>query len=102
MIGRSTPVRDLAHLERDRGYRWQDHVDPVLEFIRNDITDSGWPLSYLAERSGVAVSTLRAWQSGKTRHPQNQTVDVVLRALGWPDRMEVLRRAGQPTRDERS
>jgi len=78
-----TPVRNLAHLNRDRGYRWQDHVDPVLEFIRNDITDSGWPLKYVAERAGVAVSTLRGWQSGKTAHPQNQTVEAVLTALGW-------------------
>jgi len=75
-------VRNLAHLDRDVGYRWQD-ADPVLEFIRNDITDSGWPLAYVAERSGVSVSTLRGWQNGRTKHPQNATVEAVLRALGW-------------------
>lgn len=74
--------RVLAHLERDRGYRWTD-ADPILEFIRNDITDSGWPLKFIAERAGVAVSTLRNWQNGTTKHPCNATVDAVLDALGW-------------------
>ena len=84
-------TRNLAHLSRDTGYRWQD-ADPVLEFIRNDITDSGWPLTYVAERSGVSVSTLRNWQNGKTKHPQNVTVEAVLRGLGW--RREI-RKAGK-------
>lgn len=68
-----TPARNLSHLSRDTGYRWADR-DPVLEFITKDITDSGWPLSYLAERSGVSVSTLSNWQKGKVKHPANFTV----------------------------
>ena len=84
-------VRNLVHLDRDRGYRWQD-TDPILEFIRNDITDSGWPLAYVAERSGVSVSCLRGWQNGKTRHPQNMTVEAVLNALGWGRKLTRARR----------
>lgn len=75
-------VRNLAHLSRDTGYRWRD-ADPVLTFIRNDITDSGWPLAYVAERSGVSTAALRGWMNGRTRHPQNATVEAVLIALGW-------------------
>ena len=82
-----TPVRNLNHLTRDKGYRFQDR-DPILEFITNDITDSGWPLSLISERSGVSIGTLSNWQSGKTKHPQNITVDAVLKALGWTRRIE--------------
>lgn len=78
---RNAPRR-LEHLHRDRGYRWTDS-DPIMEFIRNDISDSGWPLSFIAERSGVSVSTLYNWQNGTTKHPCNMTVDAVLEALGW-------------------
>ena len=62
------PVRNLAHLERDRGYRWADR-DPVLDFITRDITDSGWPLSYVAERSGVSVGALRNWAERQDQAP---------------------------------
>lgn len=75
-------VRNLSHLERDRGYRWADR-DPVLDFVTRDITDSGWPLSYVAERSGVSVAALRCWMNGRTRRPANATVEAVLTALGW-------------------
>ena len=75
-------VRNLNHLDRDRGYRFTDR-DPILEFIANDITDSGWPLSYVALRSGVTIGTLYNWLSGKTKHPQNIKVEAVLIALGW-------------------
>ena len=81
---RSTPtlVRNLQHLQRDRGYRFND-PDPILEFLRADITDSGWPLQYISERSGVSLATLYNWMGGKTRSPRNSTVEAVLVALGW-------------------
>lgn len=75
-------VRNLAHLDRDRGYRWAD-VDPILEFIRNDITDSGWSVGYLAERSGVSTTTIYNIQGGKTKHIYNTTAEALLTALGW-------------------
>jgi len=75
-------VRNLSHLDRDTGYRWTD-ADPIVEFLRNDITDSGWSTAYLAERAGVSPSTVRNIQNGKTRHPYNSTVETLLSALGW-------------------
>lgn len=75
-------VRNLAHLDRDTGYRWAD-ADPIVIFLRNDITDSGWSTSYLAERAGVAYMTIANIQNGKTRHPYNSTVEQILQALGW-------------------
>ena len=75
-------VRNLSHLDRDTGYRWTD-ADPIVEFLRNDITDSGWSATYLAERAGVSVTTVTNIQKGKTRHPYNSTVETLLSALGW-------------------
>src|SRR6188474_1710375 len=75
-------VRNLSHLDRDTSYRWQD-ADPIVEFLRNDITDSGWSATYLAERADVSVTTVTNIQKGKTKHPFNSTVENLLRALGW-------------------
>ena len=75
-------VRNLAHLDRDVGYRWVD-ADPIVEFLRGDITDSGWSTTYLAERAGLSPSTVRNIQNGKTHHPANTTVETLLTALGW-------------------
>lgn len=75
-------ANNLTYLNRDRGYRFTDR-DPVMDFITKDITDSGWPLTYVAERSGVSRACLANWQNGKTKHPQNMTVEAVLKALGW-------------------
>jgi transcriptional regulator with XRE-family HTH domain len=75
-------VRNLSHLDRDTGYRFSD-AGPIVEFLRNDITDSGWSTKYLAERAGVSTKTVRNIQNGKTRHPYNATVETLLRALGW-------------------
>jgi transcriptional regulator with XRE-family HTH domain len=33
--------------------------------------------------SGVCASTIRNWRSGKTRSPQNKTLEFALRAAGF-------------------
>lgn len=86
-VKRPSLIRNPAHIDRDRGYRFTDR-DPILEFIANDITDSGWPLAFISERSGVAKATLYKWMNGQTRHPQNITVEAVLVALGWTRTLE--------------
>jgi len=45
-------VRNLQDLDRDTGYRWVTDEDPILEFLRNEITDSGWTTSYIAHEAG--------------------------------------------------
>jgi hypothetical protein len=78
------PVRNLYHIDRDTAHRWsKDDADPILEFLRRDITDSGWSTGFLAERAGVAWATVDNIRTGKTRRPQNMTVDLLLDALGW-------------------
>jgi hypothetical protein len=82
MTKTKTRPRRLEHLERDRGYRFTDR-DPILELVSRAITDSGWSLKGIEDKCGVTTTTLRAWQSGRTRRPQNSTVEMVLRTLGW-------------------
>jgi transcriptional regulator with XRE-family HTH domain len=74
--------RNLAHIGRDSGYRFIDR-DPVLEEITRAITDSGRSLAWVAERSGVSRSTIYRWENGRTRRPQNLTVEFVLKVLGY-------------------
>jgi lambda repressor-like predicted transcriptional regulator len=79
--GQARP-HNLVHLNRDTGYRHRNQ-DPRLVDITKKITDSGWELSFIAERSGVSVSTLRSWVKGETLHPYNMTMDAVYQALGY-------------------
>lgn len=76
-------ARRLEHLERDRGYRFTDGRDPILELITRLVTDSGYSLAAIEDRCGVCASTIRSWQTGKTKRPQNATVEMVLRTLGY-------------------
>jgi len=76
-------ARRLEHLSRDRGYRFTDGRDPVLEQVTRVITDSGLALNAIEAKCGVCASTMRSWQQGKTKRPQNATVEMVLRTLGY-------------------
>ena len=86
----SLRARNLAHINRDRGYRWTAR-DEVLEEIAGMITDSGLSIGDIIERvldlSGntihISYSTIANWQSGKTKRPQNWTVEWVAYALGY-------------------
>lgn len=86
----SGKTRNLAHIKRDRGYRWTDR-DPVLDEIARMITDSGLSINDLLERVldvsnnqvHLSYSTISNWLSGQTRRPQNYTVTWVAFALGY-------------------
>ena len=74
--------RRLDHLDRDIGYRFKDQ-DPVMVLMNRVITDSTLSIDQISQRCGVAKSTIRKWQHGDVRRPQNVTVEAVLRALGY-------------------
>jgi helix-turn-helix protein len=76
-------IRNLQDLDRDTGYRWITGEDPILEFLRNEITDSGLSTTHIATLAGLSTSTVRNICNGRTRRPQNLTVEAVLGALGW-------------------
>lgn len=90
VIAKRQRARNLAHVKRDRGYRWTDR-DPVLDEITRLITDSGLGIGELIERVlnasnnqvHLSYATISNWLSGKTRKPQNFTVTWVAAALGY-------------------
>lgn len=57
--------------------------DPMLDQVLECMATSNRSLTWIAERSGVSIATLINWRSGKTRRPQNVTIDFVLRACGY-------------------
>lgn len=75
-------IRNLNHLERDRGYRFSD-IDPVLTEVRNMITDSGESLTKISNATGVSLSCLKNWMDGTTKRPQNLTIDFVTKHFGY-------------------
>ena len=78
----TTTPRKVAHLHRDRGYRFQDR-DPVLEEVTRLITDSGLSLYAISQHANISTSTLVKWCGGITKHPYNDRIDAVLTALGY-------------------
>lgn len=74
-------IRNLAHLYRDRGYRWTEQ-DIELAWVCAVITDSAMSVPEISEQSGVSTHTLYSWLSGKTFSPYNKTVTAVLHACG--------------------
>lgn len=86
----NTQPNNLKHLSRDKGYRWKD-ADPDLIWIREKITLSGYSVNDILERvldisnnsEWLSYSTINNIMSGKTRRPQNRTINLVARALGF-------------------
>lgn len=66
-------------------------IDPMRDRTVALIRQSNHSKAYIARRSGVSLSCLRAWERGTTRNPQNSTLTFALRAAGWE---RTLRRIG--------
>ena len=85
--GRSfKPSIAASSTKANTGYRFIDK-DPILDELNPLIEDqmaSGRVTKAQIEReSGVCASTVNAWLNGKTRRPQNATIDFVLKAMGF-------------------
>ena len=85
-----TRRNNLAHLHRDRGYRWSES-DPELGEVRRHVTESGRSLKEISDMTArvtggvhrVAPSTLAHWMDGTTRNPQNSKLTWVAFVLGY-------------------
>lgn len=60
----------------------RDGQDPVVEEWRTIQRESGLTLKQIRDISGVAVSTMKAWLTKKTKKPQNPTMEAAGRACG--------------------
>ena len=83
-------VHNLAHIRRDRGYRFTDR-DPDMTWLCGIIHNSELSVHDISERTAkvtggaakVSNSTISNWLSGKTKRPQNMTLTWVAWALGY-------------------
>jgi hypothetical protein len=64
------------------GYRLLDH-DPALDQFRRAWLAERPVMAQACRKSGVSTSCLRNWLNGKTRRPQNITLEYTMRALGY-------------------
>lgn len=56
--------------------------DPIIDFARTAVKDSGKSYKQIHEGSNVATATLVNWFKGRTRRPQFATVAAVLLECG--------------------
>lgn len=94
--GATRPNR-LEHLNRDSGYRFAggDHRDPIMEEVCYLIDKSGMDIGEIIEtvldftngQVHMSYQTIYRWLHGPTRKPQNEKVDLVLKALGYERRI---------------
>lgn len=56
--------------------------DPVIDFVRTHVDDSGETYKSISESSGVSTTTMYNWFHGNTRRPQFATVAGILTSLG--------------------
>jgi len=83
-------VHNLAHLHRDRGYRFEER-DPQMVELCDIIHQSEMDVMdicrkvYSASHGACSIgnSTIYNWLNGKTRRPQNLTLNWVGFALGY-------------------
>jgi transcriptional regulator with XRE-family HTH domain len=62
--------------------------DPMIDYLRTIIQDSGETLKKIGEDSGVNPQTISKWLYGDTKRPQAASMNAVLRALGY--KLEVV------------
>jgi len=81
---------NLVFLNRDRGYRFTD-TDPQLVELRTLIDKSGMTVQQIqtevSNATGgaytVSQATVYNWLNGKTKRPQNITMNWVAYAIGF-------------------
>jgi hypothetical protein len=71
----------MSTLKTYKSYVFRDK-DPVIDFMRTAVKDSGLSYVEIHANSGVAASTLHSWFEGTTKRPQFATVNAVARSLG--------------------
>jgi transcriptional regulator with XRE-family HTH domain len=70
-----------------KSYNFVDK-DPMIDYVRTIISESGETLTKIADDSGVRAHTISRWLYGETKQPRAATINAVLRALGY--KLEVV------------
>ena len=75
MNKKSTKIR----IYKTYNYKFDPAIEQVLEILEN----AELKFKDASDLSGVSASTIRNWNKGKTRRPQNTTIEAVGRAAGF-------------------
>lgn len=57
--------------------------DPLLDTLQYITTAHNYSTAFVANKSGVSKSTIRAWETGRTRRPLATTLAAVARVYGY-------------------
>lgn len=72
--------------------------DPIIDEMHSTLERTGSSYADAATGSSVSVSTIRNWFHGKTRRPQNASIEAFLRALGYKREIVKMARLEDPTK----
>ena len=70
-----------------KSYSFEDK-DPMIDYVRTIIQESGATIKKISEDSGVGTHTISKWLYGETKQPKAASINAVLRALGY--KLEVV------------
>jgi transcriptional regulator with XRE-family HTH domain len=65
-----------------RSYNFVDK-DPIIDELRTIDQKEGLTYRQVHYLSGISESTMRNWFEGKTKRPQNASIEAFVRALGY-------------------
>jgi len=68
--------------KKNKAYR-RRQPDPELDLVRSLIEKSGWSIAQLQDKTGMAYSTIANIVHAKTQRPQNATINMIARILGY-------------------
>lgn len=75
-------MRTILHAHSYKTYSFVNK-DPVIDEFRTLRKGQGVSFKDIHDDSGLSASTLRNWEYGDTRRPQNASLEAALRALGF-------------------
>jgi hypothetical protein len=85
-----TPRKGNGSLRLYRSYNFVDK-DPIIDELRTIDEKEGLSYTQIHWLSGISVSTMRNWFDGKTKRPQNASIEAFARALGYRRKFEKTR-----------
>lgn len=86
--------KNVVQFQQNSGYRWIDK-DPIIDEILHLCKLDGRSLSAIAINAFLSPTTLHNWDKGKTRKPNNVSIDFTLRALGYERRIVKIESNGK-------
>jgi len=89
-------TKNLYYFDRVKRHRWRDEHDQSMVELVDLVVQSGMTIGEIQERIldmsdnqvHISYSTIANWLDGKTRRPQNFTLNWVWAAVGYARKWE--------------